>query len=219
MPYNALKDFAYLGQVGTAPIVLVARSNVAANNVNELIRLSKAQPGLQYATWGNGSSGHFCGELLNQRKGTDMQHIPYKSVSQITSDLYGGHIQLAYVDAASAAPMLKTGKVKALALCTGSSAAFPDVRSYEDEGIDGGTGKHIAPFRWGVYAPAGTPKPALDKLSAALKAAVESPEVEAKLLSLAITPAYLPGATVLELTAQDMEVWKQVAQTAAIKLD
>lgn len=216
LPYNSVKDFAAIGQVGTAAILLVATNDFPANNVKELVALAKKSPGsVQYASWGNGSTGHFCGELLNLRTQAQMSHIPYKSVAQIQTDLLGGHVKLAYIDMASGTPMVKSGRVKALAACTSRSPSLPTVASYDDEGIDF-AGKRMGALRWAMYAPAGTPKPIVDKLQAALKATVEMPDVKARLLDLGITAGFVGGDELRDTTATDIEAWKQIAKAAGI---
>ncbi|MDB5826031.1 MAG: twin-arginine translocation pathway signal [Variovorax sp.] len=216
LSYDSVKDFAPIGQVGTASILLIATNDFPASNVKELVALSKKSPGsVQYASWGVGSTGHFCGELLNLRTQAHMSHIPYKSVVQIQTDMLGGHIKLAYVDMASGSPMVKAGKVKAITACTSRSPSLPDVASYDDEGIDF-AGKRMGALRWALYAPAATPKPIVDKLSAALKQVVEMPDVKARLLDLGITSAYVGGDELRSMTAADIESWKQIAKAANI---
>lgn len=216
LSYDSVKDFAPIGQVGTASILLIATNDFPANNVKELVALSKKAPGtVQYASWGIASTGHFCGELLNLRTQAQMSHIPYKSVVQIQTDMLGGHIKLAYVDMASGSPMVKSGKVKAITACTSRSPSLPDVASYDDEGIDF-AGKRMGALRWALYAPAATPKPIVDKLSAALKQVVEMPDVKARLLDLGITSAFVGGDELRTMTAADIESWKQIAKAANI---
>ena len=216
LSYDSVKDFAPIGQVGTASILLIATNDYPANNVKELVALSKKAPGtVQYASWGIASTGHFCGELLNLRTQAQMSHIPYKSVVQIQTDMLGGHIKLAYVDMASGSPMVKSGKVKAITACTSRSPSLPDVASYDDEGIDF-AGKRMGALRWALYAPAATPKPIVDKLSAALKQVVEMPDVKARLLDLGITSAFVGGDELRTMTAADIESWKQIAKAASI---
>ncbi len=216
LSYDSVKDFAPIGQVGTASILLIATNDFPANNVKELVALSKKAPGsVQYASWGIASTGHFCGELLNLRTQAQMSHIPYKSVVQIQTDMLGGHIKLAYVDMASGSPMVKSGKVKAITACTSRSPSLPDVASYDDEGIDF-AGKRMGALRWALYAPAATPKPIVDKLSAALKQVVEMPDVKARLLDLGITSAFVGGDELRTMTQADIESWKQIAKAANI---
>lgn len=218
MPYDATKDFVYMGQVATAPGVLVAVADFPANNLRELIALARTNTDLQYASWGNGSTGHFCGEMLNQRAGIRIQHIPYKSVAQIQTELYGGHIKLAHVDGGSAPAMVRSGKVKVISTCTGRHISFPDVRSYEDEGIIG-AGERIGQFRFGLYAPAGTPRVIAERYEAALKATLDLPDVKARMRDWGLQPVFLSGQDVLDRTLQEIAVWKRVAEAAAIRLD
>ena len=216
LTYNSIKDFAPIGQVGTASILLIATNDFPANNVKELVALAKKEPGkVQYASWGNGSTGHFCGELLNLRTGAQMSHIPYKSVAQIQTDMLGGHIKLAYVDMASGSPVVKSGRLKAITACTSRSPSLPNVGSYDDEGIDF-AGKRMGALRWALYAPAATPKPLVDKLSAALKQVVDMPDVRTRLLDLGITAAFVSGEELRDMTAVDIEAWKQIAKVANI---
>ncbi len=216
LPYDSVKDFAPIGQVGTAAILLVATKDFPAHTVQELVALSKKTPGgVQYASWGNGSTGHFCGELFNLKTDAKMSHVPYKSVSQIQTDLLGGHIKLAFVDMASGTPMVKSGQLKAITTCTSRSPSLPQVPSYEDEGIDF-SGKRMGALRWAMYAPAGTPKPVMDKLSRALKATVEMPDVKERLLELGITAAFVGGDELRDMTAADIDSWRQIAKRAGI---
>ncbi len=216
LPYDSVKDFAHLGQVGTASILLIATKDFPANNVKELVALSKKSPGsVQYASWGTGSTGHFCGELFNLRTEARMSHIPYKSVAQTMTDMMGGHIKLAYVDMASGSPMVKDGRVKAIAACTSRSPSLPDVASYDDEGIDF-AGKRMGALRWAMYAPAATPKAITDKLSAALQQVVEMPDVKSRLLELGITASFVGSDALREATAADIEAWKNIARAANI---
>jgi tripartite-type tricarboxylate transporter receptor subunit TctC len=219
LPYNPVKDFAPIGQVGTAAIVMIAANDVPANNLKELVALSKATPGgVQYASWGNGSTGNFCGELINIKTGAKMQHIPYKSVTQIQTDILGGHVKVAFVDMASGTPMVKAGRVKAITTCTSRSPSLPGVASYEDDGIDF-SGKRMGAFRWAMYAPAGTPKPVVDKLAAALHQVVEMPDVKARLLDLGIQSAFMGGDELQDATGKDIEAWRSVAKEAKITND
>ena len=219
LPYNPIKDFATIGRIGTAAIVLIAANDLPANDLQELVAMAKAKPGsVQYASWGNGSTGHFCGELLNLKTQAKLSHIPYKSVAQIQTDILGGHIKLGWVDMASGTPMVKNGRVKAIATCPSRSPSLPNVPSYEEEGIDF-SGKRMGELGWALYAPAGTPKPIVDKLAGALRATVEMPGVKAKLLDLGIRADFQAGDEFSDLTAKAIEAWKQVAKEANITND
>lgn len=217
--YDPVKDFASVGQVGLASVVLVAANDFAAADFKGLAAQAKANPSaLQYASWGNGSTGHFCGEMLNMRWQTSMQHIPYKSVAQVLNDILGGQVKLGFADMASAMPMVKAGRVKALATCTSPAPSLPGVPSYEDEGI--AFSKYASgALRWAMYAPARTPKPVLDKLSATLRTVVEAQDVQARLLELGVKPAFASGAALDELAPKELEAWKKVADGAGIRME
>jgi tripartite-type tricarboxylate transporter receptor subunit TctC len=218
LAYNSVKDFAPIGRIGTASILLIATNDFPANNLKELIALGRSRSDLQYASWGNGSTGNFCGELLKQKKQMQMSHIPYKGVAQIQTDILGGHIKLGFVDMASGSPMVKTGKVKAIASCPSPTPNLPGVSNYDDEGVDF-DGKRVTPPMWALYAPAGTPAPVLDKLAAALKATVELPDVKARLLELGVVANFLGGSEVRDSNAAGIEAWKQIARDSNITMD
>jgi tripartite-type tricarboxylate transporter receptor subunit TctC len=217
--YDPVKDFSPIGQVGNASILLIATNDFPANNFRELRELAKKTPGgLQYASWGMGSTGHFCGELFNQQTQAQISHIPYKSVAQIQTDILGGHVKLAFVDMASGSPMVKAGRVKAITTCLSRTPSLPNVSSYDDEGINLG-GKRLNPFRFALYAPAGTPKPIIDKLSAALKTTLEMADIKARLLDLGITAAFIGGAELTPMNIDDIVAWKQIARSSNITTD
>ncbi len=219
MTYDSVKDFAPIAQIGTASILLVATNDFPANNLKELIALDKKAPGSQmYASWGVGSTGHFCGELMNQRAGTHFSHVPYKSVTSIMTDLLGGQIKLALVDMGTGTPMVKAGRVKALGSCVVRSPSLPDVRGFAEDGVDF-VGKSALLPMWAFYAPAGTPKPIVDKLTAAFKQVTEMPEVKAKLLELGVVANFMPGDKFHDLLAIGIPQWKEIATKSNIKAD
>lgn len=213
LPYDPVKDFVTLGRVGVSSIVLLATKEFPANNLKELIALVKAKPEpQQYASWGVGSSGHFCGEVLNQRAGLTMSHISF--AAKVIPSLLGGHIQLAFIDMASATPVVQDGRLKALAVCTQRSPSLPQVGSYKEQGVD-----FDQTLTWAMYAPAGTPAPLVHKLSAALRAMLDDPEIIRKMLVLGITAQYLSGPEQAAVNARDIPVWRKIAQDADIRID
>lgn len=215
LPYDPVRDFQSLGAIGSSSIVMVASNQYAANNLKDLIAMAGKQSApIQYASWGAGSTGHFCGEVLSQKTGIPLQHVPYKGTSQIITDLLGNHISVGFVDMVTATPFVKDGKVKALAVCTRRSPSLPQVPSYKEQGVD-----FDRELNWAMYVPARTPKPIVDKLSAVLETTLKEPEVVSKLLSLGITAKYIPGAEQQATTARDIPMWKEIARQANMKLD
>lgn len=215
LPYDPVRDFQSLGAIGNSSIVMIAANQYPANNVRDLIAQSRkdAAP-IQYASWGAGSTGHFCGEVLSQKTGIPLQHVPYKGTAQIVTDIIGNHISVGFVDMVTATPFVQEGKVKALAVCTRRSPSLPNVPSYQEQGVD-----FDRELTWVMYVPARTPKPVVDKLSRVLETTLKEPEVARKLLSLGITARYVPGPEQQAANARDIPMWKAIAAQARIKLD
>ncbi|MBY0432115.1 MAG: tripartite tricarboxylate transporter substrate binding protein, partial [Rhodospirillales bacterium] len=213
LPYDPIKDFTTIGRVGTSSIMLVATKNFAANDVKGLVALAKKGEPIQYGSWGVGSTGQFCAEILMQQTGIKMDHVPFNGIAKLAGDLLGGHISLATLDMATATPLVKDGSIKALAACGERSPSLPDVASYKEQGV---------PFdrnlSWAMYAPAGIAPPIAQKLSAALKEALGDEVVKQKLLALGITPQFVPGEEQRDINARDIAAWKQVAKDAGIEV-
>jgi tripartite-type tricarboxylate transporter receptor subunit TctC len=215
LPYDPVRDFQSLGAIGSSSIVMVASNQYPANNLKELIAKARGESApIQYASWGAGSTGHFCGEILSQKTGIAMQHVPYKGTSQIITDLLGNHISVGFVDMVTATPFVQEGKVKALAVCTKRSPSLPDVASYKEQGVD-----FDRELNWVMYVPAKTPKPIVDKLSAVLESTLKEPDVANKLLALGITPKFVSGAEQQATNVRDIPMWKAIAKQAHITLD
>lgn len=179
LPYDVRKDLVAVSHVGTTPLVLYANAGVPVKSLKELIDAAKAKPGeLSYGSYGNGSSAHLLGEYLSKQVGIKMIHVPYPGVSPQISALVGGQIQFAIADIGVPAPFVKDGKLRPLAV-TGSrrSASLPDVPTFAEQGVAG-----MEPFSpwWGLFAPGGTPKAIVDKLSAETIKIVKSPEFNAR---------------------------------------
>ena len=219
LSYDPPKDFDPIGQIGTASIVLIAPLDHPANNVKELIALAKARPGeLLYGSWGIGSTGHFCGELLGQRAQVKWTHVPYKSMAPLQNDVLGGQIKLGFFDTASGAALMKTGRVKALGMCVARSPSMPEVRGFEEDGIDF-SGKTVTQPMWAVYAPAGTPRPIVDKLSDALRQSLEMPDVRERLLSFGVKVEFLGTEPFRKVLADGIQQWREIARKSDIVID
>lgn len=213
LPYDAIKDFSTIGRIGTSSILLVATNDFAANDLRGLTELSKKGDPILYGSWGVGSTGHFCGEILTQKAGIRLEHVPFSGTAKLANDLLGGHIKLGMLDMATATPFVKDGKLKALAVCGGRSPSLPQVASYKDQGVD-----FERSLSWVMYAPAGIPDIAARKLSAALKEAIDDPEIVEKLLALGVTADFIPGDQQRDINVRDIEAWKQVAVQAKIEI-
>jgi tripartite-type tricarboxylate transporter receptor subunit TctC len=215
LPYDPIKSFVTVGRIGTSAILMMASNDFPANDLKGFIALAKAKPGaVQYASWGLGSTGHFCGEVLAQKAGIKLTHVPYKGTAPIVTDMLGGHITVGFVDMATGTPFVKDGKLKALAVCTQRSPSLPQVASYKEQGID-----FDHTLSWVMCLPAGVPVPIVDKLQGALQATLKEPEVVAKLLAIGITSDFLPGKEQAAANTLDIAIWKKVALDANISTD
>ncbi len=215
LAYDPVKDFSVVGRIGTSAIVMLATPDFPANNLKEFVALARSKPNpTQYGSWGLGSTGHFCGEVLAQKAGLQLQHVPFNGTNKLVTDMMGGHIQLGLVDMATGTPFVKEGKLKALGVCTQRSPSLPDVASYKEQGID-----FDQLLSWVMYAPANVPKPILARLTDALQASLKDKEVVDKMLALGITADFLPGEQQAAINARDIQVWKKVAADANIKTD
>ena len=179
LPYDTLNDFSGVVHVGDIPLLLVVHPSVAAHSVRELIALAKARPGqLQFAAGATGGGPSMAGLLLNQMAGLDVVQVSYKGNAPALTDLLGGHIPMAVAPIPASHSNVAAGKLRALAVTsTTRSSLLPDVPTVAESGIAG----FDASLYYGLAAPAGTPRPIIDKLNKALRDALASDEVKRQL--------------------------------------
>jgi tripartite-type tricarboxylate transporter receptor subunit TctC len=217
LPYDIQRDFAPVSQVAIAPNVMVINPGVPANSVAEFIAYAKAQPGkLSYASGGNGSSAHMSMELFKSMAGIDLQHIPYKGSSPALTDLVAGQVVVFIGNMPPTVPLVKAGKLRALAVTTKSrSTLMPELPTISEAGLPGY--ETVAWF--GVLAPANTPPDIVNRLSQEIAKIAKSPEMREKLLAMGAEPV---GGTPEEFKAvidRDIAKWKPLAQKVGIKVD
>lgn len=217
IPYDVLKDFAPISQLALSSDLLMVQSSNPAKSVGEFVAQAKAQPGkLNYGNYGNGTSSHMHGELFQMVTGADLQGVPYRGAAPLVSDMLGGQLSSAFVDVTSANPHLKSDKVRILAI-TGMQRhpALPDVPTFAELGYKG-----FESNGWfGAFAPAGTPKPIVDKLSAEIRKIVASPEVTNRLTGMGLRPVGSTPEELAAVMARDMPRWAKIVKDANIKLD
>ena len=182
--YDAVRDFAGVSLVSRIPLVLVVNPAVPAKSVAELIALAKAKPGeLSYGTSGLGSTGHVAQEVFNRAAGIRMLHVPYKGNAQSLVDVLGGQIQVMFDQLSTSLPHVRSGKLRALGVSSRArSPLIPDVPTIDESGLPG-----FEDVTWNAFlAPAGTPKPIVDRLHREITRAVAVPELRARFLERAI---------------------------------
>lgn len=215
--FDTLKDFAPIGKIGDAILILVSNPGVPAKTLQQVIALSKTQSGgLSYGTSGTGGTPHIAGELLKQRTGANLTHIPYKGGGQAMIDVMGGSIPLVYTAVASAIQHVKSGKVHAVAVSSAQRApSMPDVPTFIEAGIS-----DFDINSWvGLLAPAKTPRAIVDKLNTELNAVLNDPAVRDRLNTLGITAS--PGGPERfgRDMARDLSRYAAVVKAANIKAE
>ena len=184
--YDPRKDFAPVGLIATSPLIILVNPSLPAHNVKELIALAKAQPGkLNYASAGRGSGIHLGTVLFAETAGIELTHIPYKGSGPALTDLLGGHVAIYFSSLPPAIGLVKEGKLRALGVTSlKRSPIFPDVPTVAEQGLPG----FEAVLHYGIVAPTGTPRPIIDKLNKALRAALNSPEVHKRIATEGAEP-------------------------------
>ncbi|ADP14828.1 extra-cytoplasmic solute receptor family protein 29 [Achromobacter xylosoxidans A8] len=211
MPFQPLKDFAAVTQVVSYPLVVVVNPKLPIYSVADLIAYAKANPGkLNRASGGSGTSMHMSGELFNEMAGVQMQHIPYKGSLPALTDVIGGQADLAFDSLVIAQPLIKAGKLRAIAV-TGPqrSPAAPDVPTVAE------TLPGYAMTSWiGVFAPAGTPRPIVERLQQEIARALADPRVREQLVSQAADPVASKPDDFARFTADETEKWAPVVKAS-----
>jgi tripartite-type tricarboxylate transporter receptor subunit TctC len=214
LPYDAGKDFTPVTQLNSQPNVVVVTPSFAGKSIKELIALAKARPGeLTFATPGAGSAPHLAAEMFQRAASVSLIHVPYKGIPAAVTDVIGGRITMLFTTTISAAPHIKTGKLRALAITSAKrQSSMPDVPTV-GESLPG---YHAEAFQ-GMVVPAGTPQPVVNKLSAEVARIVKLPEVTQR---FQLDGAEAVGSTPKEFAAflqTEMQKWRKVISDAGIK--
>jgi tripartite-type tricarboxylate transporter receptor subunit TctC len=217
LPFNVQKDLAPVAQVGAAGILLMTNPSTGFKTLKDMVSYAKANPGkLAYGSWGYGSTGHLVMEGIKANYGLDMPHIPYKTTAQEVTDLLSGNLQLAFTDIASPVPHIKAGKLVSLGV-TGSSRgpALPDLPTVTEQGY-----KFDADGWFGIFAPAGTPQPIIDRLNAEIGKAMALDDTRAKFAqrNMAVPP-HKTAAQFAATVKSDIALWQDLARKAKLKID
>jgi tripartite-type tricarboxylate transporter receptor subunit TctC len=215
LPYDAIRDFAPVGQVTTGHYVVVVHPSVPAHSVKELIVLAKARPGqLNFGSGGNGNSTHLVAEYFKSLAGVDLVHVPYKGSGAAVTDLIAGQIHLMFANITAAVPHVKTGKLRALA-ASGStrSLALPQLPTVAEAGVPG-----YAVTSWfGLAAPARTPPEVITKLNAVLTTAMNGRDMRERLAGEGAEPAPSSPGEFGKHIAREIAIWAKVVKSAGLQ--
>lgn len=210
-------DFQPVANVLSAPQIIVVRSELPVKTLAELVAYAKANPGkLNYASSGNGSLQHVTGAMLEQQAGIKMVHVPYKGTGPALQDLLGGQVDLTFGTAPPFMPHVQSGKLRVLAV-TGTQRlpSLPDARTTAEAGYAG-----VNATSWfAVFAPAATPKPVIDKLTADLKKVVENPAFKQKAQEQGATADYMSPQQLGAMVKIEWSNWAQVVKSSKIEAE
>jgi tripartite-type tricarboxylate transporter receptor subunit TctC len=215
--YDPRKDFVPVGLIATSPLVVLVNTQIDAKTIPELIALAQREPGrLNYASAGIGSGIHLGAELFATMAGIRLTHIPYKGSSPALTDLIGGHVAIYFSSLPPAIALIRDGKVRALAV-TGPtrSPLLPDLPTVAEVALPG----YEAVLHYGIVAPAGTPRPIVDKLNAALQAALAEPEVRERIIADGAEPlAGTPEDYAADIDREETK-WSKVVKLSGAKVE
>jgi tripartite-type tricarboxylate transporter receptor subunit TctC len=217
LPYDPIKDFQPLTLIGTACMALVTAPSVPANTPKELAEwIRKQDGGVNYASAAQGSSQHIAAELLVKRDGIKATHVPYRGSSAAMPDLMSGRVAFMFDNLPSALPQARAGKVKALAqTCAVRSPSAPDLPTMEEAGFP-----DFAIEGWyGIFAPAKTPRPIVDKLAADINKALKEPDSMERWKSLGFDPIGSTPEVFAERQKADLAYWKRMIDYTGIKVE
>ena len=215
-PFDPVKDFAPITNAGANIICLAIHVDLPVNSVAELIGYAKANPGkLQYGSSGIGSPHHLAGELLRQKTGIEIVHVPYRGGGATINDLLGGHIKVAFLSLSTAVPHLTSGKIKIVAVVEKSRyAPMPDVPTI------GETVPGFEMSSWlGFFAPAGTPAPLITRLNEAMVKVLTTDAVKEKLASLGLAVAPSTPAALAATIREGLAVRGELVRAANIQAE
>jgi tripartite-type tricarboxylate transporter receptor subunit TctC len=214
LSYDPVNGFDLITLVATQPLLLVVKPDLKAKSVPDLIAQAKGAPGnLSYGSFGNGSAAHLAGEHFKSLTNVNMVHVPYKGSGPALVDLVGGQIDLMFDVFSTAAPLVKGGKLRALAITAPErSPQFPDVPTMQQAGVTG----FEAGTWFGVLAPAGTPQPVIDRISAEVNAALGEPALRDTLAAQGATVRGGAPADFRKYFTSEFTKWGKIVKSAGI---
>lgn len=215
LKYDPVRSFTPIGGLGTVRYMLIVGNEVPARDLREFVALARSQPGkLNFASAGMGSAPHLAMELFLRAAQVNMVHVPYAGSGPALTDIMGGRVQ-AIMENVPAIPLIKSGRVKALAI-TGKTRVDwnPAMPTFEEAGV----GAFDVTGSWGLIGPAGIPESTVATLSNALSRAVSDPAVRETLLAQGIEPEYRNGSEYAAVMARELEKWSRLIEEARIRL-
>ena len=216
LPYDPLRHFAPLALVGQTPTLLMVGANSPFATLKDLAAAANKAPGINFASAGNGTSGHLAGELLKKLIGGQMVHVPYKEGGQAVTDVIGGQAHFMFYHPAAVVPHMKAGKLRALGASSKErSAAVPEVPTIAEQ-----INQNFDLVAWFMlYAPAATPAPVLAKLRSAAEAALANPDVAARLVGQGLEKSTVPTSDLGSFGQTEIAKWAELVRQSGAQVD
>ncbi|RDK09714.1 tripartite tricarboxylate transporter substrate binding protein [Cupriavidus lacunae] len=216
IPFSIERDFEPVGRIASVPIMLVANPDQPFRTLQDFIQYTRANPGkLSYSSPGNGTPQHLAGEVFAKLNKTELLHVPYRGTGPSITDLMGGQVQISFATFASAIQYVRAGKLRALGIAGRKrTALMPDLPTFAEAGIVG----YDAELWYSLLAPARTPKPVVDKINAALVAALKSPDVTEQMGKQGFEPQASSPAELKAYIGKEMTRWQRLIQDNGIKV-
>jgi tripartite-type tricarboxylate transporter receptor subunit TctC len=213
--YDAMRDFAPITLAAVSPCIIAAHPSFPAHDVSELVKLAK-ETNLDFGSPGTGTAGHLAGELLNLVASIKLQQIPYKGAAPVMNDLLGGQIKLSITASPPLTPLVKAGKLRAIAVTTlKRSGALPEVPTVAESGYAG----FAADNMYGVVATAGTPRTVVDKLQREIGRIVNLPEIRERLVNQGYDPVADTPEQFAAYLRTEIDKWRKVVKASGAKAD
>ena len=216
-PFSLMKDFAAVGPMNYADVMMVLNRDVEARSLMEFIALAKAKPGqINYASSGIGTVYHMAGELLKSMTGIDIVHVPHRASGDMRNSVLGGHVQMMFDAIPSIQPMVRAGQVRAIGTSgLKRSAATPDVPTISEAGAHG----FETSIWFGLMAPVGTPSEVVNKLDAEVRQAMAHPEIRDVWIGQSVTPWTVSRGDFETFLREDITKWERVVKTTGMKMN
>ena len=217
LPFDATKDFAPISLVLQVPLLMVVPANSPFQSVADVAKAARARPGhLTYASAGNGGAQHLAGELFKQGQKVAITHIPYRGGAPALTDLIGGQVDVMFSATTASGPFVKSGKLRALAISSPRRVeGWESVPTVAESGVPG-----FQVSEWnGLFAPAGTPRPVLERLEAETRAIVASPEMKKRFAELGVQGVGSSAQEFSSFLKAETTKWAEVIRTSGIRMD
>src|SRR3954463_6098605 len=217
IPFDTVKDFQTIATLASTPFVLIVHSKLPAKDLAEFIALARSKPdALTYASSGNGSVNHLLGEMLKSESGIKMLHVPYRGVAPAITDVIGGQVHSAFSSVPSVLQMIRSEKVRALAISSARrNAAAPEIPTIAESGFPG---FDVNPW-WGILAPAGTDMAIVRKINSDVESVLRTPEMIGFLATQGGEPLITSPEKFIEMLQADIAKWAKVVKSANVSLD